>query len=100
MYTNTEVTYLSKAVVDSDAVDVKLIGNDLNEEIKDFIKSDKISMSLYSRPFLQGYLSGKFMFDYIIKGVKPKKEFTYVGFDIITKANLNVEDTYHILTNK
>jgi len=99
MYTNTEVTYLSRAVKDSDRLDIKLVGNDLNEEIMELINSGNISMALYSRPFLQGYLSGKYMFNYILKGITPKKEKTYVGFDIITRANLDVETTFHILTN-
>ncbi len=99
MYTNTEVTHLSRALKDSGRQDVKLVGNDLNDEIKTLIHDSFIDIALHDRPYLQGYLSGKYMFNFLLNHILPKQEITYVGFDIATKNNLNVDETFKILTN-
>lgn len=99
MYTNTEVIYLARALSDSGRSEVKLVGNDLNEDIKEQIRSGYITMALHDRPYFQGYLSGKYMCIYLLNQITPKREITYVGFDVATRNNINVDESFKILTN-
>ena len=99
MYTNTEVMYLARALEDTGRRDVKLIGNDVNEDVKQRITDQSITMALHNRAYFQGYLSGKYMCNYLLNQVKPKREITYVGFDIVTRNNLDVDEYFRILTN-
>lgn len=99
MYTNTEVVYLSHAIKEAGRREIQLVGNDLNNEIKELIYNGYLQVALHARPYFQGYLSGKYMFNYLLNSIHPKRFETYVGFDIVTKANLHVEDSFVILTN-
>ncbi|MBI9104513.1 MAG: substrate-binding domain-containing protein [Spirochaetales bacterium] len=99
MYTNTEIIYLSRALKESNRKSVQLIGNDLNDEIKGLIRDGYISMALHSRPYFQGYLAGKYMFRILLNNIYPSRKTTNVGFDIVTSVNLQVEDTFRILTS-
>jgi LacI family transcriptional regulator len=99
IYSNTEVVYIAKALEELGRTDVKVIGNDLNESVKSYIRNGYIEATLHQRPYFQGYLVGKYMFNYIINGIKPINEITYVGYDIVTETNLDVEDYFTILTH-
>jgi LacI family transcriptional regulator len=99
LYTNTEVTYLARALRDSGRSDVKIVGNDLNDEIKEHVREGRIAMTLHDRPYLQGYLSGKYMCIYLLSRKTPRREHTYVGFDIAMRNNIDTDETFRILTN-
>lgn len=97
-YSNTEVLYLQKALEKVGNDQIKLIGNDLTAEIKRLIDNRKIAMTLNNRPYFQGYLSGKFMFNYFLKNKLPSQLETYVGFDVVNRVNVSVENTFMVLT--
>ncbi|MDC7235846.1 MAG: LacI family DNA-binding transcriptional regulator [Spirochaetales bacterium] len=99
MYTNTEITYLSRAIERRNRENIKLVGNGLDNEIMALISRGYVDMAVHSRPYFQGYLVGKYMFNYILNGVVPENKNTFVGFDIATKSNLEVDDSFRILTS-
>ncbi len=94
---NTSISGIDKALRDSGRQDIKLIGNDWTEAESTYFKDDSLDCIVCQRPTLQGYLGLKYMAKYLLNGIPPKKKDTYVGFDLITKANYNTEDYFHLL---
>ncbi|ACL69700.1 LacI family DNA-binding transcriptional regulator [Halothermothrix orenii] len=94
IFTTVEILYVARALKELGKRDVVLVGYDLNKKVKSYIKQGIINSVLYQRPFLQGYLALKYMLNYLIyENTTPTKEVT-IGYDIVTKENLKVEELY------
>ncbi len=100
IYSNTDVIHIANAIKETSHQDISVVGNDLNEDIKTYISKGIIEATLHPRPYFQGYLVGKYMCIYLLKGQAPKQVNTYVGYDIVTETNLDVEQYFTIMTEQ
>lgn len=90
IYTTFGTEYAVKALVDMGINrEVIVIANDLNEEIEDCVKKGYVQAIVYQRPFMQGYIAGKKMFDCIFKNMTPSKDKYFVGYDILLEESLD-----------
>ena len=96
IYSNTKLDGIAYAINKLSRKDIILIGNDFNKAIEKNIKNKIIDAVIFQRPHFQGYIAGKLLFDFLFSKVVPDKKETYVGFDIITETNIDVEQLFHI----
>lgn len=97
IYSNTKIDGIAYAINQLSRQDIILIGNDFNETIANQIKEKIIDAVIFQRPHFQGYIAGKLLFDFLFSKALPNEKETYVGFDIVTEANLAVEQLFHTL---
>lgn len=94
IYSTHDIYYIAKALEDAGRDDIVLIGSDLYDRVKPYIRNGIINLTLDHRAFLQGYLAAKHMFIYLLSGVKPASNTIITGFDVITKSNIDTCDDF------
>ncbi len=94
---NTSISGIDKALQKENRRDIKLIGNDYSKEEDHFIEDGTLDCLVCQRPTLQGYLGFKYMAKYLLNNERPKNWDTYVGFDLITCANMSTDEYFHLL---
>ena len=94
LYTTTDTELLLPAVERAERSDVVVVGNDLTPNLKSAIADGRLAASIHQRPFLQGYLAGKTLLNYVLYGRKPRNVAIPVGFDVALQENLEFESDY------
>lgn len=69
--------------------DVKVVGYDLSESIKNYLKQDVIDAVITHEPFAQGYFSIKILHKYLAEKVKPAKTIINTKIEAVFKENVN-----------
>ena len=87
--TSRGVGGVGSALCDLSRQDIKLICNDLRDEIVVLIKNKTINFTITQEPFMQGYLPIKILFEYFFKNQKPLSKNIYTKLQIVTKENLD-----------
>lgn len=91
IYSTCGTEYIVRAIKDM-KLDKKLIiiGNDLTEETKRYLKEDYIQAIIYQRPKEQGYKVAKYMYDFIFNNNLPADRYVYVNSEILIKENVDL----------
>ncbi|MCP4177119.1 MAG: LacI family transcriptional regulator [bacterium] len=89
IYTTLRLEAIADVLTDLNKENIFLCGFDFNENISNYVKSDVVNLTLYQRPKLQGYLAAKRLINLIVSNEKTNEDYI-VGFDIVTKENLNI----------
>jgi LacI family transcriptional regulator len=66
------------------------IGSDLFRENFRFLKDGIFTNLVHKNPYLQAYLAGKYLTDYIVKGIRPPAELIYVGSELVFQSNVSM----------
>ena len=78
-----------KVLCDLDRKDITMIGYDLPEESCKLMRDGFIKVLIYENAELQGYLSLKIMYNYLMENVMPEKELIYIDGNIIISECLS-----------
>lgn len=84
---NSKVFLIARCLESHNIKDIRVIGYDLLNENKKFLKSGTVSFLICQRPEEQGYNAVSLLFRYIIQKQEVKDE-SYTPIDIITKENV------------
>jgi simple sugar transport system substrate-binding protein len=68
--------------------DVKWAQMDMNEQVFDYIKNDKIMFTMDQQPFLQGFLGVQLAYLYVKWGLTPPPAPVSTGPAVVTKENM------------
>jgi LacI family transcriptional regulator len=92
IFTTVDTVGVAKALKASKLSQKILLTFDFDQTIQKYIEDETIDITLYQRPNIQGYLALKRIINYIIYK-KESEKVTYVGYDIMTKANNTIHNT-------
>lgn len=67
---------------------IKVVGNGMGDSMKRLILEKKIIATVVEKWREEGYLAGKFMFEYFYKNHLPKKRHTVIKGEILFRENL------------
>lgn len=82
------VNVIARYLNDYELKEVKLIGFDINQESKIYLKSGVIDFLITQKPFDQGAKSVKTLADYLLFGLQPEAKM-YAPIKIITAENVD-----------
>lgn len=76
------------ALADSGRSDeIMMICHDLLPKTIQHLKSGVVNYTIGQQPFLQGYLPISILYEYLVLGIKPEKEYFYTSIDIRLREN-------------
>lgn len=67
---------------------ISVITVDDTDNVAEYLKQDKIAMTVCQQPFKQGYDSVKFAFDKLIEGKVPQRKHMYTHNEVKTRYNI------------
>ncbi|NLJ25303.1 MAG: substrate-binding domain-containing protein [Firmicutes bacterium] len=65
----------------------KIVGFDLDDEVRQMLKDDVVQATICQEPFDQGYFAVKLMFRYLTEGFAPDSQELYTQSSIILRGN-------------
>ncbi|MDO4333326.1 MAG: LacI family DNA-binding transcriptional regulator [Eubacteriales bacterium] len=77
-----------RAVLSSGRKDIRIIAYDTIPTTRELVEQDVICATICQQPSIQGSRPLQLLFDYLMTGEKPEKEFYYTAVDIRIKENL------------
>lgn len=77
-----------RAVLTARRTDIRIIAYDKVPTTRDLVEQNVIAATICQQPYVQGARPLQLLFDYLMTGVKPEKEFFYTAVDIRIKENL------------
>lgn len=77
-----------RAVLSAGRKDILIIAYDQIPTTKELVEQDVIAATICQQPKVQGSRPLQLLFDYLMTGEKPEKEFYYTAVDIRIKENL------------
>ncbi|HJO94530.1 MAG TPA: LacI family DNA-binding transcriptional regulator [Victivallales bacterium] len=89
IYSTLRLEAIADALINLNKSNIFLCGFDFSEGISNYLKTDVVNLTLYQRPKLQGYLAAKRLINLIVSNEKAYEDY-FVGFDIVTKENLDI----------
>lgn len=77
-----------RAVLSAGRKDIRIIAYDKIPTTRGLVEQDVISATICQQPSVQGSRPLQLLFDYLMTGEKPEKEYYYTAVDIRIKENL------------
>lgn len=77
-----------RAVLTASRKDIRIIAYDKIPTTRELVEKDVISATICQQPTVQGSRPLQLLFDYLMTGEKPEKEYYYTAVDIRIRENL------------
>ncbi|MBB6215320.1 LacI family transcriptional regulator [Anaerosolibacter carboniphilus] len=82
---------LGKALIESGkAGQMTAVGSDLFEENFDYLRTGVFTNLLHKNPYKQAYLAGKYLVEYVLRGIRPPMDTVYVGSEIVFQSSMSM----------
>ncbi len=79
---------LCQTAIEEGKVDKRLVGSDVFDENKEFMKQGVLNNLIYKNPSGQVFEATRILMDYLIKNEMPKEKIIYTDTAVIYKSNL------------
>ncbi|TCO68816.1 LacI family DNA-binding transcriptional regulator [Marinisporobacter balticus] len=91
---------LGKALIETGmAGQMTAVGSDLFEENFDYLRTGVFTYLVHKNPYMQAYLSAKYLVEYILRGIRPPMDTVYVGSEIVFQSSMSMyeDEVYKLL---
>ncbi|MGE5586512.1 MAG: LacI family DNA-binding transcriptional regulator [Bacillota bacterium] len=71
---------------------VRVVGFDLDDEVREMLRDDVIQATICQDPFAQGYFAVRLMFNHLAEGFKPENPVLHTRSDVVLRGNAQEAD--------